>query len=114
MKTDLPETAALPVTINKYAILPNDIVVVPRGRVLMVGFCGKVAYAWILHHPAAPVDAQVLTVPSEQVITIETDPLFEPPFHVGSFFTTDASKLLPSAWHCFMFMPKSKGAIILP
>lgn len=111
---ELETAGGLPVTINKYAILPSDIVVVPRGQVLMVGFAGKVAYAWVMHHPNAPVDAQVLTVPSEQIINIETDPLFEAPVHVGSFFTTDASKLLPSAWHCFLFMPKSKGQIILP
>lgn len=103
-----------PVTINKYAILPNDVVVAPRGKVMMVGFAGKVAYVWVMHHPNAPVDMQILTVPSEQIINIETDPLFLQPVHVGSFFTTDATKLLPSAWHCFMFMPKSTGQIILP
>lgn len=112
--TDIPETSALPVTINRYPILPAENVVVPRGQVLMVGFAGNTAYAWVLHHPAAPVDAQILTVPSEQIIAIETDPLFEPPVHVGSFFKTDASKLLPSAWHCFLFMPKNQGGIILP
>lgn len=111
---EVEEAGGSPVKIAKYAILPADVVVVPRGKVLMVGFAGKVAYAWVMHHPDAPVDAQILTVPSEQIINIETDPLFEPPEHCGSFFTTDASKLLPSAWHCFLFMPKSKGAIILP
>lgn len=114
MNEPIPETAALPVTINRYPILPAEIVVVPRGQVVMVGFAGNTAYAWVMHHPAAPHDAQILTVPSEQIIAIETDPLFEPPVHVGSFFKTDASKLLPSAWHCFLFMPKSKGQIILP
>lgn len=109
----IPETAALPVTINRYPILPNEVVVVPRGQALMVGFAGNTAYAWVLHHPAAPQDAQILTVPSQEIISIETDPLFEPPVHVGSFFKTDKSGLLPSAWHCFMFMPKSKGGIIL-
>lgn len=111
---ELETAGGSPVKIAKYAILPNDVVVVPRGKVLLVGFAGKVAYAWVMHHPNAPVDAQILTAPSEQIINIETDPLFEFPEHVGSFFTTDASKLLPSAWHCFLFMPKSSGQIILP
>lgn len=108
-----PETAGgLPVTINRYALAPADITVVPRGQVLHVGFAGNTAYAWVLHHPAAPQDAQVLTVPSETIINIETDPLFEPPVHIGSFFKTDKSGLIPSAWHCFLFMPKSK--LVLP
>jgi len=102
-----------PVTINKYALLPNDIVLAPRGSVMMVGFAGKIAYAWIMHHPEAPVDMQILTVPSEQIINIERDPLFDFMGHLGSFFMTDSSKLLPSAWHCFGFMPKNK-TIILP
>jgi hypothetical protein len=110
---DIPETSALPVTINRYPILPNDTVTVPRGQVMLVGFAGNTAYAWVLHRPAAPQDAQILTVPSQQTIAIETDPLFEPPVHVGSFFKTDKSGLLPSAWHCFMFMPKANGTIIL-
>lgn len=114
MDQQLETAGGSPVTINKYAILPSDVVLVPRGQVLMVGFAGNTAYAWVMHHPAAPIDAQILTVPSEKVINIETDPLFEHPRHVGSFFTTDKSKLLPSAWHCFLFMPKSKGAILLP
>lgn len=113
--TDKLEVAGgLPVTINKYALLPGDVVLAPRGKVVMSGFAGNTAYAWVMHHPAAPVDMQLLCVPSETIINLETDPLFENPEHVGSFFKTDASKLLPSAWHCFMFMPKSKGAIILP
>lgn len=113
MNPEALETAGgSPVIIKKYAILPNDIVAVGRGKVLMVGFAGKIAYAWVMMHPAAPEDMQILTVPSEQIINIETDPLFEAPEHVGSFFTTDASKLLPSAWHCFMFMPKNSGLIL--
>ncbi len=103
-----------PVTINKYAILPSDVVLVPRGKVLHVGFAGNTAYAWVLHHPAAPVDAQILTVPSETIFNMEIDPLFEFPEHVGSFFKTDKSGVLPSAWHCFLFMPKAKGTILLP
>lgn len=114
MDDNLEVAGGSPVTINKYAILPADVVLAPRGQVMMVGFAGKIAYAWVMHHPNAPVDMQLLTVPSEQIINIETDPLFEPPIHVGSFFTTDATKLLPSAWHVFRFMPKASGAIILP
>lgn len=111
--TDQIETAGgSPVIIKKYALLPADIVWVPRGKVMMVGFAGKIAYIWVMHHPAATPDAQVLCVPSEEIINIETDPLFFPPEHVGSFFMTDSSKLLPSAWHAFLFMPKS--GIILP
>lgn len=109
----VPETSALPVTINKYAIMPSDVVLVPRGKILMTGFVGKIAYAWVMHHPEAPVDAQILTVPSETVISLETDPLFFPPEHVGSFFVTDTSKLLPSAWHCFLFMPRASGSILI-
>jgi hypothetical protein len=113
MADELETAGGSPVTINKYAILPADVVVVPRGKVLLVGFAGNVAYAWVMHHPQAPVDAQILTVPSEKIINIETDPLFEAPEHVGSFFITDKSKLLPSAWHAFLFMPKASGSIIL-
>ncbi len=109
----IPETSAPPVTINKYAILPSDVVLVPRGRVVMVGFAGNTAYAWVMHHPEAPVDAQILTVPSQTIFSLETDPLFEAPIHCGSFFKTDKSGLLPSAWHCFLFMPKAKGTILL-
>lgn len=112
MTEEMQEAGGLPVTINKYAILPSDVVLAPRGKVLMVGFAGKIAYAWVMHSPDAHTDMQLLTVPSEQIINIETDPLFQPPEHVGSFFTTDATKLLPSAWHVFMFMPKS--GLILP
>lgn len=115
MKIDeLEEAGGSPVTINRYALAPADVAWVPRGKVLHVGFLGQIAYAWVMHSPAAAQDAQILTVPSEQVINIETDPLYETPRHVGSFFKTDSSKLLPSAWHCFLFMPKSKGAIVLP
>lgn len=113
MADTIPETAALPVTINKYAVIPSDIAWVPRGKVLHAGFVGKIAYVWIMHHPDAPVDAQILTVPSETVIALETDPLFHPPEHVGSFFVTDASKLLPSCWHSFLFMPRANGSILL-
>lgn len=109
----VPETSALPVTINKYALEPSNVVVVPRGKVMLVGFAGKVAYAWVMHHPDAPVDMQILTVPSETVISLETDPLFLPPEHAGSFFMTDSSKLIPSAWHTFVFMPRATGSIIL-
>lgn len=111
---EMQEAGGLPVTINKYPLLPADVVVAPRGQVLMCGFAGNTAYAWVLHHPDSPVDMQLLTVPSETIINIETDPLFEPPVHVGSMFKTDKSGLLPSAWHVFGFMPKSKGAILLP
>jgi len=110
---ELEVAGGSPVIIKKYAILPSDVAWVPRGKVLLVGFAGKTAYAWIMHHPEAPLDAQILTVPSEVIINIETDPLFEPPEHIGSFFKTDTSKLLVSGWHCFYFLPKAKG-IILP
>lgn len=110
----LEEAGGSPVTINRYPILPADVVLVPRGQVMHVGFAGNTAYAWVMHHPNAPRDAQILTVPSEQVINIEIDPLFEAPVHVGSFFKTDTSKLLPSCWHAFLFMPKQGAAIILP
>lgn len=109
----MQEAGGLPVTINKYSLLPGEVVLAPRGQVLMVGFAGNTAYAWVMHHPAAPQDMQLLTVPSQTVINIETDPLFEPPVHVGSCFKTDKSGLLPSAWHVFGFMPKARG-IILP
>jgi len=111
---EVMETAGgSPVIIRKFALLPADVVLVARGQVLMVGFAGNVPYAWVMSHPAAPVDVQMLTVPSEEIINIETDPLFEPPVHVGSFFKTDKSGILPSAWHAFLFMPKH-GSIILP
>jgi hypothetical protein len=110
---NLEETSALPVTINKYALEPNNVVLVPRGKVVLTAFAGKIAYAWVMHHPEAPVDAQILTVPSHTVISLETDPLFFPPEHVGSFFMADPSKLLPSAWHCFLFMPRANGSILL-
>lgn len=114
MTDKLEEAAGLPLTIKRYALLPGDVVVTPRGAVLMTAFCGKTAYAWVAHHPEAPADMQILTVPSEKIITLEVDPLFENPVHVGSFLKTDTSGLVPSAWHCFMFMPKSGGSIILP
>jgi hypothetical protein len=113
-KPPVEEAGGLPVTINKYPLLPNEVVLAPRGQVLLVGFAGNTAYAWVMHHPMSPVDMQILTVPSQQIINIETDPLFEPPVHIGSCFKTDKSGLLPSAWHCFAFMPKNSGAIILP
>lgn len=113
MADNLEVAGGTPFTINKYALLPNEVVVVPRGRVVMTAFVGKIAYAWVMHHPAAPVDAQIVTIPSETIVNLETDPLFEHPQYCGSFFKTDKSQLLPSAWHCFLFMPKSKGAIIL-
>lgn len=115
MQTEELQTAGgSPVIIRKYAILPSDIALAARGKVLLTGFAGKTAYAWVMSHPDAPEDMQLLTIPSEKIVNIQTDPLFESPEHVGSFFITDSSKLLPSAWHVFMFMPKSKGAIILP
>lgn len=113
MADTIPETSALPVTINKYALEPSDVVLAPRGKIVLTAFAGKVAYAWVMHHPDAPVDMQILTVPSETVISLETDPTFFPPEHVGSFFMSDSSKLIPSAWHCFMFMPRASGSIIL-
>lgn len=115
MKTEqeVQEAGGLPVTINRYPLLPGEVSLAPRGQVLMVGFAGNTAYAWVMHHPAAPTDMQLLTVPSQQIINIETDPMFEPPVHAGSFFKTDKSGLLPSAWHVFGFMPKARG-IILP
>lgn len=114
MADQLQENGATPFTIKKYGLLPAEIVVAPRGKVLMTAFVGKTPFAWVMHHPEAPNDMQLLCLPSEEMLSISLDPLFHPPVHVGSFFKTDKSGMLPSAWHCFMFMPIASGAIIRP
>lgn len=104
-----------PFFIKRYALIPEDTIVVPRGQVLLTGFAGRTAYAWVQHHPESPMDMQLLTLPSEQPLSFEIDPNFAYPVHVGSFFKKDASGIIPSAWHVFRFLPVAPpSAIIRP
>lgn len=108
------ENGAVPFSIKKYALLPAEPVLAPRGKVLLTAFVGRTPFAWVMAHPDAPVDMQLLSLPSEEMLSIVQDPLFDTPVHVGSFFKTDKSGMLPSAWHVFMFMPLAGGRIIRP
>lgn len=111
-----------PFQIEKYVLEPNGIALAPRGHVLHVGFVGDTAYAWVQHPVDAPIDMQLMTMPTGGPFEIEIDDAnFERPRHVGSFMSPRSGKpkavpkpthaligeALASVWHCFVFMPKS-------
>lgn len=97
--------------IERFPVLPDEIVRVPNGEVLMAAFVGQSAYAWIRIEEDETEAMGLVVIPNGGPYDLQETEEFQSPVHVASFMkrsTIKTSTLNDTgvAFHLFCWKPR--------
>lgn len=97
--------------IERFPLMPAEIVRVPNGEVLMAAFIGTSAYVWIRIEEGEDQAMGLVAVPNGGPYDLQDTDEFGEPFHVASFLKRSTIKINERretgvAFHLFCWKPR--------